>query len=198
MKIDLEVLPISDSNVTEKSVFVLSKDPEEVVGLESVRKWQMKNLKTGFQNAICSGPILGYPILNSKFVLHSIDIARGTSETLIASAMEEAIKKVMEESGARLLEPVMKLEISVEKELTSLLVQDILKKRGILDGSEEHDEIAELTAFAPLAELRGYSSHVRILTSGKAFFGMEFSHYQLMDVFDQNKAIEDVTGFAPS
>jgi translation elongation factor EF-G len=54
-----------------------------------------------------------------------------------------------------------------------------------------------ITAEAPLSELRGYSTHLRIISSGKAIFGMEFSHYELMDQSDQNKAIKNITGFDP-
>jgi translation elongation factor EF-G len=54
-----------------------------------------------------------------------------------------------------------------------------------------------LTVTAPLSELRGYSTHVRKLTSGSAHFGMEFSHYDVMNDAGQRKAIEEVTGFAP-
>ena len=119
----------------------------------------MKHLKAGFVNAICSGPLLSYPILNGKFVLRGLEIAsRGTSDTLIASAMGEAVKEVMEEAGCRLLEPVMKLDISVEKEMAAKISQDILKKRGTVESAEEIDEIIEISAFAPLSELRGYSA----------------------------------------
>ena len=54
-----------------------------------------------------------------------------------------------------------------------------------------------ITAEAPLSELRGYSTHLRIISSGKAIFGMEFSHYELMDQSNQNKAIKNITGFDP-
>ena len=54
-----------------------------------------------------------------------------------------------------------------------------------------------ITAEAPLSELRGYSTQLRILSSGKAIFGMEFCHYELMDQTNQNKAIKEITGFDP-
>ena len=62
---------------------------------------------------------------------------------------------------------------------------------------DELNAMTVLNAKAPLSELKGYSTHLRIISSGKAFFGMEFSHYELMDINEQNKAIEDVTGFQP-
>ncbi len=52
-----------------------------------------------------------------------------------------------------------------------------------------------ITATAPLSELRGYSTHLRTITSGRAFYGLEFSHYSVMDSTSQKKAIQEVTGF---
>jgi elongation factor G len=79
----------------------------------------------------------------------------------------------------------------------SLVSQDLLKRRGQVDDVEDRHGMKVITAIAPLSDLRGYSSHVRAMTSGRTLFGMEFSHYDVMSVHDQNKAIEEVTGFPP-
>ncbi len=92
----------------------------------------------------------------------------------------------------------MRLEVSAEDEVASSVQQDLLRRRGAVLSTE--DDLAtglrKLTAEAPLAELRGYSRHVRTMTSGRAFFGMELDRYQLMDEAEQSRAIEEVTGFA--
>jgi translation elongation factor EF-G len=65
-----------------------------------------------------------------------------------------------------------------------------------VDGSRT--QLVELIGHAPLSELKGYSTYLRTLTSGRADLGLEVSHYQLMGDEDERKAIEDVTGFKPN
>ena len=147
---------------------------------------------------MCNGPILGFPVLDATFILHGADIsARGTPESLVAAAMSEAVKGVLESADARMLEPVMKLEITSDMDLAGLIGQDLIKKRGSILHSAQRGGVHVLTANAPLSELRGYSNHLRKMTSGSANFGMEFSHYEVMGELEQDRAIEEVTGFAP-
>ena len=130
--------------------------------------------------------------------MHGVEIAsRGTPESLVAAAMSEAVKSVLESADARMLEPVMKLEITSDMDLAGSVGQDLIRKRGNILHSEQRGGMQVLTANAPLSELRGYSSHLRKMTSGSANFGMEFSHYEVMGVLEQDRAIEEVTGFAP-
>ena len=195
VKIDLEVIP---DEKRQASSFVLSKSKDSVESLALIRSWQMKALKKGFHNAIECGPLLQYPILMAKFVLHGVEISRQTTDTMISAAMMKAVKTVMASAESRLLEPVMKLEITAEEDVYQKVLQDLLKKRGELLSTEDRLGSTILVAEAPLSQLRGYSRHIRTFTSGKAFFGMEFSHYRLMEETDQNDAIEEVTGFYPS
>ena len=147
---------------------------------------------------MCNGPILGFPVLDTTFIMHGVEIAsRGTPESLVAAAMSEAVKSVLESADARMLEPVMKLEITSDMDLAGSVGQDLIRKRGNILHSEQRGGMQVLTANAPLSELRGYSIHLRKMTSGSANFGMEFSHYEVMGVLEQDRAIEEVTGFAP-
>ena len=151
-----------------------------------------------------NGPILGFPVLDTNFILHGVEVlARGTPESLVAAAMTEAVGRVLESAGAKLLEPIMKLEITSEMDMAGSIGQDLIKKRGSILHSEQRAAGGGgggqvLTANAPLSELRGYSNHLRKMTSGSAHFGMEFSHYEVMGELEQDRAVEQVTGFAPA
>lgn len=93
----------------------------------------------------------------------------------------------------------MRLSIHAEQDVVSRVTQDIFQRRGYieqLEGSRSH--LVELVGYAPLSELKGYSTHLRTLSSGRAFLGMEVSHYQAMSEVDQRNAIENVTGFKPN
>jgi elongation factor G len=118
----------------------------------------------------------------------------------VSSAMVQAVKLVLQKANTALMEPMMKLVIHAEPDVVNALVQDLVMRRGEILEREElliNKSMIIMTAQAPLSELRGYSTHLRSITSGKAFFGMEFSHYDLMDLSNQNKAILEVTGFQP-
>ena len=156
-----------------------------------------KNYFLGFTNGICTGPILNFPVLGANVILESAFIKRSVPEPLISAAMVEAMKKVLKKSDVGLLEPYMKLTIHTEPEVCGALINDLALKRGEILNQEDLKSMTILNAKAPLSELRGYSTQLRIVSSGKAFFGMEFSHYESMDKINQNKAIEDVTGFKP-
>merc|ERR1711874_79333 len=111
-----------------------------------------------------------------------------------------AARSVLRLAGVRLAEPVMALELTADTRDMGAIGQDIVRRRGEVQQTavSSGSELEVVTGFAPLAELRGYSTQVRTLTSGRASIAMELSHYQIMSEYEQNRAIEDVTGFAPS
>lgn len=196
VNIDLS-LKVGPRNEIQPSSLKFSKNKDDALQLEALKPFQVKALWKGYSDGIEMGPILGYPVLNAFFTLHSVELCREATPPLISAAMGNAMNHLMQASSMVLLEPIMRLDITVEKEAMPILNQDILRRRGTIENTDLLGELNTLTAFAPLAELRGYSNHVRTITSGKAFFGMEFSHYESMSEVNQKKAIEDVTGFAP-
>ena len=156
-------------------------------------------MQKGFQNSLKTGPILGFEVLAAAFEIHAINIKKHTSDVMISAAFVQAAKTVLKEANVRLMEPLMKLEINAEPEIVNELVQDLLLKRGtILDKQElTKSGLILLSAQAPLTELKDYSTQFRIVTSGKAYFGMELSHFEVMSSLEQNKAIKEITGFEP-
>ena len=93
----------------------------------------------------------------------------------------------------------MQLNITSDHDQMSKIVQDLISnRRAQLSNDNHHAEsgsVATKTIFVPLSELRDYSSYLRSFTSGRAFYGMEFSHYSTMSENAELKAIQEVSGF---
>jgi len=194
--LDISVKPMDV--LTEKPTLKLSKSNVDKNNFEQLRPWHHKSLNKGFASSITNGPLLGYPVLGASFELHAVTPKKNTSENIVAAAMIEAVKTVLKEANIALMEPMMKLVINAEASVVSNLINDLFMRRGqVLERKDISAGNIVITAEAPLSELRGYSTQLRIISSGKAIFGMEFCHYELMDQTDQNKAIKEITGFDP-
>ena len=101
----------------------------------------------------------------------------------------------MENSGSLLLEPMMNLEIVALDEASSGIIGDLSRRRADIKLIDIRGQNKVITCTVPLSELLGYSTQLRIISSGNATFTMEFSHYQPMSALDEREAIKRVTGF---
>ena len=89
-----------------------------------------------------------------------------------------AAKDCMKKAGPKLLEPVMKLEITSPEEFTGNIISNISNMRGRLESMETENNTQIIRSCVPLAELFGYSTTLRSMTQGRAGFSMQFSHYE--------------------
>eukprot|EP00096_Caligus_rogercresseyi_P013963 TRINITY_DN6525_c0_g1_i1.p1 TRINITY_DN6525_c0_g1~~TRINITY_DN6525_c0_g1_i1.p1 ORF type:complete len:715 (+),score=131.44 TRINITY_DN6525_c0_g1_i1:278-2422(+) len=197
--VGVEVKPYRSEEIGETTP-KLSMNTTRHPSLGELRPWQVKAIRKGFEFAISSGPLLSSSVVNAEFEISSIEINGRTKDTLISSAVSDAIKTVLKLAHVRIMEPIMKLEISSDPSEVSKISRDIIMKGGTLStegGEEDGGNMTVIQAKLPLADLRGYSQHLRTMTSGKANFGMELSHYDLVDLNAQNEVIKDVTGFYP-
>lgn len=152
-----------------------------------------KGLKEGMQE----GVLAKYPVVDVSVDLydgsyHPVD----SSEMSFKIAARGALKKAMEAAGPILLEPVMEVEIFVDKEYMGDILNDITSRRGKVLGMGTKDEndtggISVVKAQAPLAEMLRYTIDLRAMTSGKATFEMKFSHYDPISGRIADKVIED-------
>lgn len=101
----------------------------------------------------------------------------------------------MQDSGSILLEPVMDLEVVVPEENSSKVLGDLNRRRAEVKQVQMRGLNKIITCTIPLSELLGYSTQLRIISSGTATFSMEFSHYQPMSTMDEQVAIKKITGF---
>ncbi|KOC59752.1 Elongation factor G [Habropoda laboriosa] len=101
----------------------------------------------------------------------------------------------MREAEVTLMEPIMQLEVVVASDYFSVVLKDLSKRRAEIRYIDERGPNKVVHCVAPLAELLGYSTAVRVISSGHATFTLEFDHYELMDSINEAEAIKRVTGF---
>ncbi|MGI5921747.1 MAG: elongation factor G [Syntrophomonadaceae bacterium] len=136
-------------------------------------------VEQGIKEALDEGPLKGYPVVNVKATLldgsfHEVDSSEMAFKTAAMLATRECVKKAQ----PRLLEPVMKLEITAPEEFTGNIINNINNRRGRLESMESQKNTQVIKGCVPLAELFGYSTVLRSITQGRGGFSMEFSHYE--------------------
>jgi elongation factor G len=132
----------------------------------------------GIQDTLGSGPLGGYPVVDVEAKItdgsyHEVDSKADTFRLDANIGFKEAMKKC----SPVLLEPIMKVTVTTPDEFVGAVTGYLSSKRGIPKGMIQRGKNKEIIALAPLAELFGYVSDLRNLTSGKANPNMEFSHY---------------------
>ncbi|MGC9331402.1 MAG: elongation factor G [Bacteroidales bacterium] len=148
-------------------------------------------VEKGFASAMSNGPLAGFPVLGIKVTLvdgshHPVDSDVLAFEIVARQAFRNASLKM----NARLLEPVMKLEVTTPEEYLGNVVADLNKRRAEINGMDEQSGARIVHAMVPLAEQFGYVTVLRTLTSGRANSSMEFSHYEPMPPELEKKILE--------
>jgi elongation factor G len=136
-------------------------------------------VEKGLKEAIQTGVLAGYPAIDFQAVLydgkyHPVD----SSEIAFKTAASLGFKKAMEKANPVLLEPVMKLAITVPEEFMGDVLGDLNSKRARVMGMEQSGGLSVITAQAPLAEIQRYATDLRSMTQGRGYFTMEFDHYE--------------------
>lgn len=136
-------------------------------------------IEAGIKQGLEEGILKGYPVVNVRAILldgsfHEVD----SSELAFRTAAMMATKECLKKAAPRILEPIMKLEISSPEEYTGSIINNISNRRGRLESMELYNNTQVIKGCVPLAELFGYSTVLRSLTQGRAGFNMEFSHYE--------------------
>ncbi|WP_308533542.1 elongation factor G [uncultured Peptoniphilus sp.] len=165
---------------------------EEVFG-GSVPKNYFPAVEKGIIESKEHGVLAGYPVTNFKAVLydgsyHDVD----SNEMSFKIAASLAFKKGMEEAGSVLLEPIMKVEVSIPDSYLGDVMGDMNKRRGrILGMDQQSDGTQLLIAEAPQAEMFEYSIDLRAMTQGRGTFSMEFVRYEEVPANIAGKVIEN-------
>jgi elongation factor G len=132
----------------------------------------------GIQEAMSSGPLAGFPVVDIKIRLidgsyHEVD----SSELAFKIAGSIGFKEGFQKAGPALLEPVMKIEVVTPKDYMGDVVGDLSRRRGVLQGSEDTHSGKVINAIVPLGEMFGYATSLRSQTQGRATYTMAFDHY---------------------
>ena len=148
-------------------------------------------VEKGCKNALESGPISGYPMVDVKVLLtygsyHEVD----SSEMAFEIAGSMAVKEAAAKAAPVLLEPIMKVEVTAPEENTGDVIGDINGRRGRMETMEAQGSIQKVLAHVPLAEMFGYANDLRSKTQGRASFSMEFEHYEPVPTNVANEIME--------
>jgi elongation factor G len=139
----------------------------------------IKPIEEGAREAMSSGVLAGYPIVDIKATLydgsfHEVD----SSEMAFKIAGSMAMKDGVQKGSPVLLEPIMRIEVVVPEEYMGDVIGNLASRRGIIEGMEMRVEgIQSIRAKAPLAEMFGYATGLRSTSQGRGTFTMEFDHY---------------------
>ena len=154
----------------------------------AVPKEYIKPIEQGLREAAEGGYLAGYPVIDFKATLvdgsyHEVD----SSEMAFKVAASLAFKEGCKQSGVAILEPIMKVEITVPEEYMGDVIGDVNSRRGRMEGMEANDGMQEIKAFIPLSEMFGYATDLRSKTQGRGTYSMEPSHYEEVpkSVFEQ-------------
>lgn len=143
----------------------------------------ISSVEKGIIEAMEKGVLLGYPLVDLKATLydgsyHDVDSSDMAFKVAGSIALQEGAKR----AGLQLLEPIMKLEVTVPDEFMGAIIGDISSRRGKIQSTETRGKSVVITAFAPLAELSGYVTTIRSLTQGRGIPYMEPAHYEEVPV----------------
>ncbi|ODS24467.1 translation elongation factor G [Candidatus Endobugula sertula] len=149
----------------------------EIVG-GVVPKEYIPAVEKGIAEQMQNGVLAGYPLLGLKATLydgsfHDVD----SNEMAFKIAASMATKQLAENGGAKLLEPVMKVEVVTPEENMGDVVGDLNRRRGLILGMGENISGKVVNAEVPLSEMFGYATDLRSATQGRATFTMEFEKY---------------------
>jgi elongation factor G len=144
-----------------------------------VPKEYIKPTHKGIEEAMEKGIVAGFPMVDMKATLydgsfHEVD----SSEMAFKIAGSMALQSAARKASPILLEPIMKLEVTIPQENFGDVIGDIASRRGKIESTEDQMDSKIINAKVPLAEMFGYATNLRSMTQGRGTFTMEFDHYE--------------------
>lgn len=145
----------------------------------SIPKEYIPAVDAGIQEAMTNGVLAGYPVMDVKIVLvdgsyHDVD----SSEMAFKIAGSMAFKDGAKKAGATIVEPIMKVEVTIPEDYMGDVIGDINARRGRIEGMDPGvGGITIVKGFVPLAQMFGYSTDLRSRTQGRGQYTMQFDHY---------------------
>ena len=190
--IDVTIGP-KDEDYTEGDLQFIN----EVKG-GNVPKEFIPSVQKGFADCLSNGVLGGFPMTGLKVTLtdgsfHPVDSDQLSFE-LVA---HQAFKVLCPKAGPVLMEPIMKVEVVTPEENMGDVIGDLNKRRGLVQGMEEARSGARIVkAMVPLAEMFGYVTALRTITSGRATSSMEYDHHAALSTSIAKEVLEEVHGHA--
>jgi elongation factor G len=150
---------------------------DKIVGGVIPREY-IKPIDAGIREALLSGPYASVPMVDIKVTLydggfHEVD----SSEMAFKIAGSMAVKEAVAKADPTILEPIMRVEVTMPEDFMGDVIGDLNSRRGHIEGMDNRSGTQVVRAFVPLAEMFGYVTDLRSMTQGRASSSMEFSHY---------------------
>jgi elongation factor G len=167
----------------------LYKFENKIVGGAIPREY-VPAVDNGIQEAMESGTLAGYQVVGISAICydgsyHDVD----SSEMAFKIAGSMAFKEAMRKGSAVLLEPIMKVDVTVPEDYMGDVIGDINSRRGRIEGMEPRNGVQQIRGFVPLSEMFGYATDLRSKTQGRGTYSMQFSHYEQLPKTIQEKVI---------
>ncbi|UYQ73936.1 elongation factor G [Pelagibacterium flavum] len=145
----------------------------------SVPKEYIPGVQKGLESVMGAGILAGFPIVDVKATLtdgayHDVDSSVLAFEIAGRAAFREGLQK----AGAKLLEPIMKVEVTTPEDYMGDVIGDLNSRRGQIQGTESRGVVQVVNAFVPLANMFGYVNSLRSMSQGRAQYTMVFDHYE--------------------
>jgi len=150
----------------------------EVVG-GNVPKEYVPGVKKGVESVMGAGPLIGFPIVDVKFILtdgayHDVD----SSVLAFEIAGRAGFKEAVEKASPKILEPIMRVEVVTPEDYVGDVIGDLNSRRGQIRGTEARGIAQVVDAMVPLANMFGYVNSLRSMSQGRAQYTMTFDHYE--------------------
>ena len=157
----------------------------------TVPREYIKPTQDGLEDAFNRGLIAGYPAIDIKATLfdgsyHDVDSSEAAYKIAASMALKEAAKKCT----PVILEPIMKVEVTVPEQYYGDVVGDLVRRRGQMTGESQRGNAKIIEADVPLSEMFGYVTDLRSFTQGRGNYSMEFSHFGETPRFVQDEIIK--------
>ncbi|XP_053405028.1 ribosome-releasing factor 2, mitochondrial-like isoform X3 [Mercenaria mercenaria] len=149
-------------------------------------------INNGVKSALTYGPLYNSKVMNVDVMITGLVIGHRTSLPFIQAAASDCISQALRKAQCFLMEPVMALNVHTDDSNLHVVQSDIIKRRGEIKHIVSHNEDRILQTLTPLAELVGYSTALRTMTSGTATFTMELDHYGRLSAVEQNKVVNSL------
>ncbi|XP_044513629.1 ribosome-releasing factor 2, mitochondrial isoform X1 [Gracilinanus agilis] len=189
--VEMEVRPF----VKEKSQGTPIIEYAENIKEELLQEFQ-EAIENGIRSAYLQGPLLGFPVQDVAVTLCSLTLHPGTSTTMVSACVSRCVQKALKKADKQVLEPLMNLEVTVTGDYLSSVLADLAQRRGSIQEIQSRQDNRVVVGSVPLAEMMGYSTVLRTLSSGTATFALELSNYQAMNLQDQNALLNRRSGLA--
>uniref|UniRef100_A0A8C7JND1 Elongation factor G2 n=1 Tax=Oncorhynchus kisutch TaxID=8019 RepID=A0A8C7JND1_ONCKI len=191
--VSVVVCPIMDSSSSSLTSCEITYDEEVEEQLSPDVRDAVEN---GVNSSYLQGPLLGYPVQGVSTMIQSVSMEPGTSLAMLSACVSRCMLKALRQAGGQVLEPVMSLEVTVGEEHLSSVLGDLAQRRGAIRDIQSRHDSKVLLATAPLAEMMGYSTALRTLTSGNATFSLQLDIYEAMNPQHQNALLNKMAGLA--